>query len=521
MLIDSRELPHNCTREADLCIIGAGAAGITLARQFTGFGLRVALLESGGLEREPDRHDLLRGQFEGPFRGPNDLTNSRCRYFGGTTNRWWGTCRPLDAIDFEERPWIADSGWPIGSAELEPFYRRSAEIVNIPEFEEYEGDGQLLAFNLANRQGRPRVVPKRLYRSNPPTRFGEAYRRELEDAPDVDVYLWANVLDLGRKVDGERIESARVASHPTRTFSLRAKRFVLSAGGFDIPRILLNSDLDRGGLGNHNDLVGRYYMDHTRLLVVGNWFSTDTSFGTRRARHRAEAEPPGQRGQGYQVFTPTARVQREEHLLNCGLVLHQRPARHTKISGSEPYVESYGLASALDGTRLGHGRLQVPQVSVSASGMVLDNVVKFYNEHIPLRHSRVQLLPERDPFGQRRIKVDWRTSDQMDRSVRTNLELFAREFGRANRGRLRIGFRGWSPPYSEQGRLASHHMGTTRMSRDPRQGVVDANCKVHGLENLFVASSSVFPTGGFANPTLTILALTLRLADHLQKTGES
>ena len=512
MIVDSRELAPGSVRSVDLCIIGAGAAGIALAREFLGTGHTVALLESGGFERDAHRHDLFQGEFSGPFSKQKFLTGSRCRYFGGTTNRWTGTCRPLDPIDFEERPWVADSGWPIGLNDLEAFYRRAAALVDIPEFEEYGPNGQLFGFNLVGGVPEPRVVPKRLYLSNPPARFGPKYKEELETSRNVQVYLWANVLELDCP-DGETaVRSLRVASSPGREFEIKARRYVLAAGGYETVRILLNSNRHRkAGLGNQHDLVGRYYMDHARLRVVGGWFATNSPHATDPEVRRALEKEPFKKSLAYLVFTPSADHQRREHLLNCGVRLYQPSG---KVGMETLHQDVARLSYGVDQRILESGQGTLPSLELRLGK------VKFYNEHLPLRHSRVRLIDDQDSFSQRRIRVEWRSNEQMDHSIQVNLELFARELGRASRGRVGLSFEGPNPPYNETGWLGSHHMGTTRMNDNPKRGVVNANCQVHGVSNLFVASSSVFSTGGFANPTLTILALTLRLADYI-KTQES
>lgn len=514
MLLDSRKIAAGSVHRADVCIVGAGAAGIALARELAGSGRfagkRVALLESGGLEETDERHDLFRGVFDGAVDKEDYLTDSRCRIFGGTTHRWTGTCRPLDPIDFEHRSWVPESGWPFGLEELEPYYRRAAALVEIPPFEEYGENGQSFGFNFTQQGSRPRLVPKLLYRSTPPTRFGERYRKELADSEIVQVYLWANVLSLQARREHASVAAARVAAEPGKVFEVQAETFVLAAGGFETVRLLLSSnDVYSAGLGNGQDLVGRYYMDHTRLRRVGVWLATDRRYLEGQAYRESLAELP-RKHNPYTIFTPSAEVQRQEEMLNCGVHLRTVLTEERLLGDDALFADVARLATELDHEALGAGL----EVQPAPPGKRQFRVLKFYNEHVPFRESRVRLDDEADPFGQRRLRVEWRSNPQMDAAVRRTVELFARELGRAGRGRVRITFEG-EPPYFEQGFLGSHHMGTTRMHPDPRHGVVDADCRVHGVQNLYVASSSVFPTGGFANPTFTILALTLRLADHL------
>jgi choline dehydrogenase-like flavoprotein len=144
-------------------------------------------------------------------------------------------------------------------------------------------------------------------------------------------------------------------------------------------------------------------------------------------------------------------------------------------------------------------------------------VVKNVAEQAPNPDSRVVLSRERDALDCPRVALCWRTSPLDKRTAHRAREIFGEELWRAGAGRLQSSLEGEGKPWPARLRGARHHMGTTRMHSDPRRGVVDANCRVHGIANLYVAGSSVFPTSGAANPTLTIVALALRLAGHVNQ----
>lgn len=513
MLLDARR-EDGRTFEADLCIVGAGAAGITMARELAGNGLRIVVLESGGMDFDAATQDLAAGTLTGPIERPHYLVRSRMRGFGGTTNVWTGTCRPLDPIDFVERPWVPHSGWPISRTELEPYYRRSAEILEIPAFDRESVDGQLYPhedFDAGFDESGPQLVPKVLYGS-PPTRFAERYGPEILAADDVEVVLWANAVRVGRSREGEGIEQVDAATLSGSRLSVRARGYVLATGGIENARLLLDSnDVEENGVGNHWGNVGRYFMDHPHLEFAGHaiWSRPD-----RRAKVvRRFLELIEKRGYPfYYVLSPTDSLQRREKILNGGTRLYPADLSRYRQTGEAELlrqVSQWAREFDAGGHLLGQGRLELDNPHALSP-------LKFYLECAPNPESRVRLVEERDVLGSRRARVDWRPSGLELPSVRRHLELFAREMGRAGLGRVQIVLDEESA-FARQGVLHNHHMGATRMHPDPKKGVVDADCRLHGAANLWIAGSSVFPTAGFANPTMTLVALSLRLCDHLRR----
>jgi choline dehydrogenase-like flavoprotein len=473
MFIDARDVSSGAKIQTDLCVVGAGAAGITLAREFLGQALNVCVLESGSFDLEPEVQELAEGENAGLPYYP--LHENRRRQFGGTTHLWSGWCRPLDEVDVQPRDWVHPSGWPFSLAQLWPYYRRAHAICEL-------GDCTYDVSHWEHLHGAKRLplppdkVTTKVYRLSPPTRFGLTYRAAMAKADNVRVILYANALHIERAAVSPHIERIHAGSLRGNRFSVEARWYVLATGGVENARLLLASRTPHGvAVGNEHDQVGRYFMEHVHFPSGVLWLAAPSLQYTtlycpttlRIAARLFLADP----------------LQVREKLLNYNAML-------------EPLVVEHGSRRSLAAWRLHHTLEQFPN---------------------PL--SRVLLSESRDGLGMPRVKLEWRTTELDRTSYRRSLELLAAELHGIGLGQLSIApgdnDEQW-PPEPVQG-LRGHHMGTTRMSRDPREGVVDENCRVHGLKNLFVAGSSVFPTSGAGTPTLTLVALALRLADHIKR----
>ncbi len=491
MLLDASDVQRDRALHADVLIIGAGAAGITLARALSATPATTLLLESGGFEREDDT-SLLAHALNSKMEYPVDET--RERYFGGTTNHWGGWCRPMDPWVFEHRPWVADVGWPIGPADLFDYYGEAAKIVELPtEPRGWTWDwpywlGQLPKWEYKTLPETD-VTTGAMFRFSPPTRFGTKYRTELERATNVTVVLHANARELRTDPSASRVTEVPVVTLAGNQFTATARHVVVAVGGLETPRLLLLSDSIRpNGLGNDHDLVGRYFMDHI-----------EGSVGTVELNDRPHVYMPGVFANARAMFAITAAAMEREQLLGCALTFDEN-------AGIAKYAdERTGVtAAAVGGLR-----------TALAGGPTVGIDVVVRAEPKPQASSRVVLSDERDALGQERLELQYVRSPDIQTSIARSLELFARELGRAGLGRLRVDVDDSDNASADVGTVGWHLMGTTRMARDPKQGVVDADLRVHGIDNLYVASSSVFPTVGYSNPTLTIVALALRLADHL------
>ena len=524
MLRDARALEDGAQIECDLGIVGGGAAGITLARALAGGKLKLCLLESGGLEFEEQVQDLDQGANVGlPY---FDLDVCRLRFFGGSTNHWAGRCRPLDELDFEARPWVPHSGWPLTRAELEPYYREAQKICQLGAFDYRPGPwldpGQpALPFD-------PAKVLSRVWQYSPPTRFGEVYRPELEAAANVDVLLHATVVDIEANEAGSEVLGLAVRTLEGKRATVRARAYVLACGGLENPRLLLAANKQvKVGLGNQQDLVGRYFMEHphcnaARALVADPALLSFYTFGQG-----------GGHAQGLEVvgcLNQSPERQRALQLLNfdslftvddvgdSGFAALRRIwsaagqgqwPDHLAADLWQALIDIDDTASGLMG-RLGlheyhPGDRELPDVVQRRGGAQSGQPGAPRRParcagHAPDRarlaaHRAGQALAARRlPGGRRGARPD-RARPPADRRL-------------ADRGRRQlVADRGGRPP------PPGHHPDERR----PEQGVVDPSSKVHGIANLYIAGSSVFPTSGSANPTLTIVALALRLAAHLKE----
>jgi len=525
---DARQMDSSVVLRADVCVVGAGAAGLAIAKEFAGRGLRIALLESGDFSFRHRTQFLYWGENIG--RESVSTVHSRFRMFGGSTTRWSGQCRPLDAIDFEARKGIPYSGWPFGLDHLEPHYRRAQEFCNLGPYDytasawARDGDSMLPVDS-------PELDTK-IFQFGFPSDLGRVYRTTLESAPNIQVYLNANVVAIDLDEYSRNVTGLRIATFNGKRLSITAGAYVLACGGIENPRLLLASDrVMQNGVGNHNDLVGRFFMDHPYLLL--GHFEPSADHRGRTLYTIEDYALVGKEQKANAAFALNEQILREEGINNCVLYFVRRPNYKTRPEyfsvGGKSFAhlvdvlrhqeipdQHFGrhIKNAIGGLRDVGVSLarQAAELAKPQPRLALRAVL----ETTPQPNSRVTLGDRRDHFGVPRVRINWALNPEDQRGLTRLLAALRGEFSRLHLGHLvedhSTDEAGW--PRSMTG--GKHHMGTTRMHVDPRQGVVDANCRVHGLSNLYIAGSSVFPTGGYANPTLTIVALAIRLADHVK-----
>ena len=470
-------------RTFDVCIAGTGPAGITLARRLAAKGASVAQLEAGGLDLEAQSQDLYDGEIVGRDYFPLDV--ARLRYYGGTSNHWGGWSRPLDAHDFEPNPLNPLSGWPIGRSDLDPYADETASILDLNE----PPDAALDVFS-----AEPSEFVPIFFRFSPPTRFGPKYKDEIAASQRITLCLDANLVDLVLDDGGKAISEATFRSYTDPLpFTVRARYFVVALGGLENPRFLLNANRQRpAGLGNEHDLVGRYFLEHLHVPI-----------GPMVLR---QSQP------NMLIYTPTPQMMAEEGVLNFGLRL---TPIFPPASGSD---EATRLDAACSGSFADLLAAQTAGNPIGCPGR--DGEALLVGEQALNPESRMMLSDERDAFGLRRMALKWTLSDIDFHTLRTATVHLASLMATRDVGRMKV--KDWllrDDPFPSvtlddlQG--GNHHMGTTRMSDDPRTGVVNRDCRVHSVENLYIGGSSVFATAGHANPTYTIVQLALRLGDHL------
>lgn len=523
MLVDLLQNPDIAGRRFDVCVIGAGAAGVNLARALTGAGHAVCLTESGGLDFEERTQELYRGANVGlPY---YDLEESRLRFFGGTVSIWGGRCALLDEIDFRKRDWVPHSGWPITRDDLMPWYRQAHAIFDLGAFA-YDDPYALVGIP---DQGFDRSrLETELWRFDEANeRFAASRARDLFEAPNLTIVLHANAVRLATGSADAEIDHVEVRSLDGQTAQLRARHYVLACGAIENARLLLASNI-----GNGHDQVGRFFLEHP----CGRIARVETAkpfelWAAYQKRFMTEGPPLAP------VLRLSDAVQEAEGALNSIVTFKlQRPPEKGVAIGNKLYHNiKHSLNPDRTGRRLDHiyrglrawfhkavrETVEAGMANLGWTGLYL--IIR--GEQAPNPDSRILLSAERDALGQQRADLSWQLTAQDKHTARVFTRVFDQEMRRMGKGSAEgcdwIGEPGdaWpvDPTVGNHPIAGYHHMGGTRMSDDPRTGVVDADCKVHGMANLHVAGSSVFPTAGWANPTLTIVALALRLADRLDQ----
>jgi choline dehydrogenase-like flavoprotein len=499
----------------DLCIVGAGAAGITLALELEATGLRVCLLEAGGAAYEAETQRLFEGEVVGQ-EYPR-LRDTRVGALGGSTTVWAGWCRPLEARDFEP--------WPFGLDELRPYYARAHEICGLAAFD-YDPE------HWVGVLGPDRLLPGDPAFSNEifhlqVQNFGRRYREWLEGSKNIDLVLHAPVTRV--RMEGPACTAVEIHTLGGYDLAIRAERFVLAAGGIENPRLLLlSTDQPAGAPGNAGGLVGRYFSDHAFVDPGTLVLRAADSLDFYRARPVAPSRGASSvRG----VLSLRREVVERERLMNAALFFHPRYEAH-RVFDTEEVKACLTLWNKLKQRAVpGAAWPYLRQAAKAPQRVALAIARKLAVRHGPARRwrmraafetgfrydNRVMLSDQRDRLGRRRVRIEWQIGDADIENMRRVTQLFGQAVRQAGVGNLERAFPDTPAAWRQTLEAGKHHMGTTRMHVAPEHGVVDENSRVHGTSNLFVTGSSVFPSGGYANPTLTIVALAARLGNHLKR----
>jgi choline dehydrogenase-like flavoprotein len=562
VLADARSLSAGESIEADVCVVGAGPAGLVIARELDSGGARVCVLESGTGDGIENPSDPLEAEVTG---GEYPIERARARGFGGTATIWTSEVARnklgarygrLQAVDLEHRAEVPFSGWPFDRRHLDPYYERAARICEIEplleEPAEWEKPPRLVPLPPGN------ALTTRIVRYGLQSVFTVRYRAWAEKSERVRVYLHARAVGLETDPDGFGVRHVVAASEPGRTFRVTARLFVLALGGIENARLLLSSSAAQdASFGNGNDLVGRFFMDHptaTCLFIPSGPKAVDRLvFYDTLPRDRGIAQ--GSLGLSEETI-------RNEGLLNSGLILApsiERKMRALQAAGTlrdaarnrrlpdDAVKASCDLALGLDAVATAVYRRLVEKLPGLESTTRIWPTTRLLNtldighisgwSRLPLAHRRfrsfglyhtieqapepdrrVTLSSRKDNFGLPLARLHWFISEREVDSMCRTQQIIAAALGRAGLGRV-IATDQLAPEGDVRRSIfpsAYHHLGTTRMHRDADRGVVDENCLVHGMTNLFVTGTSVFPTGGYINPTLTVVALAVRLAEHLK-----
>ncbi len=565
----------------DVLVIGGGPAGMAVAQGLDRSGLDVLILESGGLEETQQSEELNRvvvdpaNWTDEQVRRRNEYHGAqawhwghdrqgygvRCRVLGGSTAAWAGKSAAFGAIDFAERHWVPNSGWPIDINDLTEALDRAAVCLNLSANCYDDRLWELLQRPPPEPRPDPKVLGSFFWqfarsRINPMDvmRFGTEFTHE--PPRDCRVITGATVTGIITDQTGKIVTGVEVSDSSSERHSVQASTVVLAASAIENARLLLNSRTHSpNGLGNEHDVVGRYLMDHP-CAVVAKFEGGAISEMARMFGFYGLRTPAGS-NMYMRGLAPTEAVQEADGLLNCAAFMPGERApddpwdavKRILKQQSENYasdciaiLKSPGLVTK----GIGRLALQNRRFPTWLSQFIVDQVVRFkpsmaveefltggvphkltgfsiqvVTEQTPEPENRITLSDRKDRFGVPYPKAKWQVGDLEMRTISRFAEIIRKQFKNA---RL-------PPPILEEWVSKNdfekaavidmaHSAGTTRMSSDPKKGVVDQNCKVHKVDGLYIAGASVFPTSGHANPTLMVVALAFRLADHLRsRTG--
>ncbi len=559
---DANKLPNGTEVVSDVCIIGAGPAGMTAAREFLKTNYTVSLLESGGQAYDYDIQMLSQGEISGDVHEAQE--SMHLRQIGGTANNWilqmtddeYGyRYTPYDAVDFEKRDEIPYSGWPITKAELDPYYERVHAACGVGHYDytsEYWARDKFQPIQFKNE-----AVYNSVFMFGPTKKFTEEFPQKIAASKNVTIYFHATVVELLCSEDGETVTTAVVRMFDGKEVYFKAKQFIIASNALQTPRLLLNSNKTHpNGIGNQHDNVGRYYMDHN-LVPFGLFYPDDPSiindlgfydmqgidgasvlgrisfnpetlkkhklrnlavllFPSTWNQHDVDAMTSVNvfRMMPHQIYTRRFPIELAKHIYNLvreplTLARHLRNIlrgrRRLMIAVYEKF--RYGIPVFLGLGRGGWSR-------VGSSHRKYDRLeLLAIVEQSPNPNNRITLTDEKDALGCRKTKLHYACAEEDVDSVKRAQKLIGEAF-------TETGLGGYQPPEISAEVMKTstglHHMlGTTRMSDDPKHGVVDRDCKVHGIRNLFIAGSSIFTTGSYANPTLTNLAISIRTSDKV------
>ena len=543
MFIDSRSIDKASTIDTDVCVVGAGVAGLTLAMEFQAASFKTCIIESGGEKADKATQALYWGENVGIRYYP--LDTARARFLGGSSH-YWGVrlpekglgvrLRPLDPIDFEPREWVPYSGWPFNKDYMDPYYKRAQSICQIGPYR-YDADAWCDADSSKPLPFSGDHVDTVMFQFGSREVFYEEYAGKVKKSDNITTLLHGNAIDIETNETASEVTRIHVACLDGNRFSVTAKIFILATGGLEVPRLLLLSNkVQKNGLGNQNDLVGRFFMEHPHLWLSA-FFPATVSIANSTGL--------------YEVFrkhgtAAMAKIAVTENALRAEKMLNWVTAIIPDYDLSHKYDLGYFTDGVAAGSKIKDAILNrrglshlTPHIPKALSGIgeisnflyrrIKNSAKESFDrkkqitvyrlnpmvEQAPNPESRVVLGTEKDALGQLRINLDWQLTSLDTFTMTRAQELLDADMRKAGLGHVLIESKKDEIPRGIHG--GWHHMGTTRMHADPKQGVIDPNCRVHGIANLYVAGASAFPTSGYANPVLTTVALVLRLADHIRQ----
>jgi len=521
MILEVSDWSSKSVHKSDVLVIGSGAAGTSIALGLQKLGVSIIVTEGGGRLYTEKSQECYEGESSG-IELPYGLKGSRLRFYGGSTNCWGGMCGELNEDDFKKRDWIPDSGWPINKGDLLPYYKKAAEFLGI-NYSSVKNPEEVDKFKRFNGLESQSLVHTK--KQN----FQNVFQSKFKNEKNMDLFLNANFLNFSRVSSADKVDYIEIGSFNGKKSKIHAKFFVLACGGIENPRILLNSaEVGRSAFGSVHDNLGRYFCDHpiAPCATVIDLKGKSKNFPYNESKNYIN--------DGKSLVIPYYRipssVQHKYGLLNSTLKFQEQ---EDEISSSAFYA--WRLKNLITGK--GDHKFHVKNLVDIASdpygilkGIISKNssnsgeggkriAMRFQIEQAPLRSNKVSLVSDKDSLGLNRVKLHWGFSELEIKTVETSVSYVASLMNYRKKSTLMLDKhlleRPSKLPIDLRG--GQHHSGTTRMSIDQKTGVVDKDLKVHGTQNLFVCGSSVFPTNGWVNPTFTIIALGLRLSEHLAR----
>jgi len=494
----------------DICIVGSGPAGISVARKLFDSGLKVVMLESGGLLPELEYQQLNKGENSGP--SFLSLDTSRLRCFGGASGLWAGVCAPFKSDDFDKKSFIPLSGWPISIDDLKDYYIEAAGMLGI-SYEKFYNKSFFqdtlngISFKQLDRKNSFLTGNVFQISNSRNKNFGVKYKNEIESSQNIDVLFHSTVTQLNLNTEGGEVDSVSIADLKGNKATVKADQFVLACGALENPRILLASNTYyEEGIGNRSGFVGACFMSHPGVRNVGEVYRTSDEQCIEKDKYESDY---------YVAFEMSSKQRLKYETLRHSLSIYQfkgLESPNTYITGRiftqfDKLLEKFDFLTSVKQT------VCKSSGSYSANTLELDVAL----EQPPRLSNKVSLYTTKDALGVPKIDMYWDNLSEIEkRTVVTAAETLARELGVLDIGHVKYKselLAGESYKFNDP---VNHHIGTTRMSNNHNTGVVDKNCKVFGVSNLYVAGSSVFPTSSIVNPTYTIIAMSLRLGNHLK-----
>ncbi|RUM92880.1 MAG: hypothetical protein DSZ28_09150 [Thiothrix sp.] len=552
-MFDARKLPaSDDSLSCDVCIIGAGPVGLSVAREFIDSDLKVVFLESGGITLGGHADDLSEPASDAVYGTTSFITN--VRHYGGNSNAWniirndgvMGVrFATFQEVDFQSRPGIEDSGWPIGPEDLAPYIRRAAENWNLaPDGFSPSAQYRTEVLDMIEVGGK---LETSMFQFPDAAHARENFRKLINAAPNIVTYYHATACRLVPDASGKRVESVIIKPSADKEILIAARQFIVSSSSMGSCQLLLSSPTGRGYVfGNSGDSLGRYMIDHP-LINGGQIILKDRAFLDDMLLFDID-ERLGAFSMGY-LHLSTA-LARGEKLPNLNMMLFPRHEGQSKVSAElSMHKRAHGAAVRCRNALL---RKQIPAVkdvfhAIVGSPLILGDIVRLYTdphvnlgrggwtkkgppskrydrlevlhlaEQLPHRENRMYLSAETNRLGKRKITFDYRLHDADIKAFKRAQHVMAQAVKESGLGEFEITFAD-TDEIDLVTMSCGHHMGTMRMGTDPASSVVDANCKVHETDNLYVASTGTIPAGGSANPTFTAITLGLRIADRLKNT---